>query len=63
MVQTERIVKRLVQQGEYIEIAFADLKVGDVYMLYEPDGTDLGLFTAASDAYLNDNEIWEIQNK
>lgn len=63
MVQTERAVMVVASQGEYVPIDFKDLKVGNVFMLYEPDGIGVGRFTALSDSYINDSGIWEIETQ
>jgi len=51
---------------QWKDINFKDLKNGNVFRLFESTGEEVfGLsnktdFIANSDAYLNDNEIWQI---
>jgi hypothetical protein len=49
--------------GQWVDVAFRDLKKGDVFRLFEPDGRLVDgdeEVTAASDAY-ETNGVWSIQ--
>jgi len=64
-----RITKRFIYSAQFWEtINFKDLKMGDIFKLYEPDGTPVPIFAqpigiATSDAYLTFDTIWTIQCK
>ena len=62
----KRTVIHIKDSRTRIEIKFKDLKKGMKFKLYESTGelvvsNELSLFTAMSDAYLNESGIWEIQ--
>lgn len=60
-----RKVQRL-KIGEWIDIDFIDLKLGHIFIMFESNGEPVvdsigdRVFTAKSDAYLNDLNIWQI---
>ena len=58
--------KTILNNGK--EILFKDLKKGDKFRLFEPDGDKVidegyDLFLATSNAYLNKNDVWEVQSE
>lgn len=67
MGQNDRIVMKLTEGG-YQVIPFANLKKGNLFLLFNPDMTpvtfkDKELLIALSDASINDNGIGEIHMK
>lgn len=54
-MEEKRRAERFVD-GQWIEVEFLDLKVGDKFRLYEPDGTPVDHdyeWIATSNAYIN----------
>lgn len=52
----EKRKAELFVDGQWIEVRFLDLKIGDKFRLYEPDGTPVAHdfeWIATSDAYIN----------
>jgi len=58
-----RIVKVPASQGEWIPIPFANLRNGQLFMLYESDGEPLGKFKATSEPYVNQDGVWTIKHE
>ena len=55
------------ENGQWNEIEFKDLKLGNKFRLFEPDGERVidkekneDEWMATSDAYLNENEVYQI---
>ena len=46
-----RKVEERLSDGSFKEITWQDIKDGMVVRLTEPDGTEVGVFTAVSDSY------------
>lgn len=64
--------KRTVEKKEkdgYVKVKFHELKKGDLFKLYEPDGTPVrfrgsDIYIALSDAYIdNARYVWTIDTK
>lgn len=63
-VDEERFTQRKVN-GLWEDIKFRELKDGDIFRLFEPDGTpvvdkDIAVFTTTCDAFLNEDNIWTV---
>lgn len=62
--------KEAPDQNRYVRIdgvigrqEFESVKAGDRFQLFEPDDTFVGSFIAVSDAYLNKDGVWTIENE